>query len=310
MRFAKHKGSFGALEAHHERTKAKYASNPDVDISKSHNNFHIVQPVTSYLRETNNRIQESGCKVRKDSVRFVDTIITASPEFFKDKTREEIHSFFQTSVDFLSQKIGKDNIFAAVVHMDEKTPHMHLCFTPITSDGRLCAKEIIGNRPQLVQWQDNFYEHMVSKFHNIERGESATETKRRHIPMRVFKQAAHLTRQTHQIKSALDSINPFNASKKKEEVIALLQKFFPYMENFETQVRKYKRTIDQLQQENSTLEKRVDSAEKAGIAKQLGEAQLHSDYHNLQLFVDSLPDEIKRQARSRQEKSQDKDRSL
>jgi len=128
MRFAKHKGSFGALEAHHERNKAKYASNPNIDTSKSKDNFHIVQPSKSYLQETNTRIASAGCKVRKDSVKFVDTIITASPEFFKDKTREEIHSFFQTSVDFLSQKIGKDNIFAAVVHMDEKTPHMHLCF--------------------------------------------------------------------------------------------------------------------------------------------------------------------------------------
>ena len=27
----------------------------------------------------------------------------------------------------------------AVVHMDEKTPHLHLCFTPITEDGRLSA---------------------------------------------------------------------------------------------------------------------------------------------------------------------------
>lgn len=34
LRFAKHKGgSAGALEAHHERTKEKYASNPDIDTS-------------------------------------------------------------------------------------------------------------------------------------------------------------------------------------------------------------------------------------------------------------------------------------
>ena len=83
MRFAKQKGGAGALEAHHERTKEKYASNPDIDTSKSKNNFHIVQPTTSYKRESDNRIETAGCRTRKDSVRFVDTLITASPDFFK-----------------------------------------------------------------------------------------------------------------------------------------------------------------------------------------------------------------------------------
>ena len=45
---------------------------------------------------------------------------------------------------------------SAVVHMDEKTPHMHLCFVPLTEDGRLCAKEIIGNKKKLTWWQDEF----------------------------------------------------------------------------------------------------------------------------------------------------------
>ena len=133
------------MEAHHERIKKKYTSNPDIDTTKSKNNFHIVQPKTSYKRESDGRIEAAGCKTRKDSVRFVDTLITASPEFFKGKKQEEIKAFFQTAVDFLSKKIGKNNIFTAVVHMDEKTPHMHLCFTPITEDGRLSA--IVLNLP-------------------------------------------------------------------------------------------------------------------------------------------------------------------
>jgi len=307
MRFAKHKGSAGALEAHHERTKAKYASNPDIDTSKSQNNFHVVQPEKSYLQETNSRIAVAGCKTRKDSVRFIDTLITASPEFFKDKSKEEIQSFFQIAVDFLSKKIGKDNIFAAVVHMDERTPHMHLCFTPITNDGRLCAKEIIGNRTQLTRWQDDFFEHMVKQFNNIERGESASVTGRRHIPVRVFKQAVHLTRQAEQIKTILANINPLNAGKKRDEVVPLLQKFFPGMENFETQLKKYRRAIGELKQENAVLAKKAEAGEKVSVRRQLDEAQLRSDYENLKQFVDSLPDEIKRQI---QQKTKDTEISL
>ena len=297
MRFAKRKGSFGKIEAHHERTKTKYASNPDVDISKSKHNFHIVQPNRSYLQEVNTRIAASACKTRKDSVRFIDTIITASAEFFKGKSREELRSYFQTAVDFLERKIGNANIFSAVVHMDEKTPHLHLCFTPITQDGRLSAKEIIGNRSELIKWQDNFFEHMVSKFPDIERGEPASETKRQHIPTRVFKQAVHLTKQALLIQSTINSITPFNAGKKREEIMALLNKFFPDMENFETQARKHKRTIDRLEKDNELLAKKAEAAGKVGIARQLEEANLRSDLENLRQFVDSLPDELKKQVR-------------
>jgi len=297
MRFAKQKGGAGALEAHHERTKEKYASNPDIDIERSRYNFHIVQPIKSYKRESDGRIQVAGCKTRKDSVRFVDTLITASSDFFKGKKREEVESFFKTAVDFLSQKIGKDNIFTAVVHMDERTPHMHLCFTPITEDGRLSAKEIIGNRVQLTKWQDNFFTHMVKSFPDLERGESASVTGRRHIPTRIFKQAVQLTRQMEQIQTALDGIGPFNAGKKRDEAVALLQKFFPSMESFEAQVRKYRREIDTLEKETAVLARKVEDGKKASIGKQLEDAKLRSDYHNLRRFVDSLPDEVKRQAR-------------
>jgi Plasmid recombination enzyme. len=292
MRFAKQKGGAGALEAHHERTKEKYASNPDIDTSKSKHNFHIVKPRTSYKRESDGRIAEAGCKTRKDSVRFVDTLITASPNFFKGKKRDEVRAFFQTAVDFLAKKIGKDNIFAATVHMDEKTPHMHLCFTPITEDGRLSAKEIIGNRTQLTKWQDDFFAHMVKKFPDIERGESASVTGRRHIPTRIFKQAANLSKQAAQIQTALEGINPINASKKKVEITALLDKFFPGMERLETQVRKYQREIDSLGKENIGLEKKLDAA-KPSVKDQLESGKLQQEIQFLRQFYADTPDEYK-----------------
>jgi hypothetical protein len=133
LRFAKQKGGAGALEAHHERTKEKYASNPDIDTKRSRHNIHIIKPVTSYKRESDGRIEAAGCKTRKDSVRFIDTLITASPDFFKGKKHEEVKAYFERAVEFLSKKIGRDNIFTAIVHMDERTPHMHLCFTSLPS---------------------------------------------------------------------------------------------------------------------------------------------------------------------------------
>jgi len=305
MRFSKQKGGAGALEAHHERTKERYASNPDIDPERRKHNFHIIQPTQSYKKESDTRIQAAGCKTRKDSVRFVDTIVTASPEFFKGKKRDKVKEFFQTATEFLSQKIGRDNIFTAVVHMDENTPHMHLCFTPITSDGRLSAKEIIGHRTQLIKWQDDFFNHMVKQFPDLERGESASVTGQRHIPTRVFKQAVNLTKQAAKIQSKLDDISLLSLNKGKDEVTALLHKFFPQMEQFEAKVKKYKSEIDRLERENINLERRVESSEKSSISKQMDDAKLRLDYRNLRRFVDSLPAEVKRQARA-PKKSQDR----
>ena len=298
MRFSKQKGGGArALEAHHERQKDTYASNPDINTERSKYNFHIVQPTKYYRLEVNDRIATAGCRTRKDSTRFVDTLITASPVFFKGKKRSEVKAFFETAYEFIAQKVGKENIFSAVVHMDEKTPHLHLCFTPITQDGRLSAKEIIGNRIQLTKWQDDFFSHMVKSYPDIERGESASVTGRRHIPTRVFKEAVKLTKQAEQIQAVIDSINPLNAGKKKEEVLALLHKFFPSMENFETQVRKNKRYIDMLEENNAVLAKEAEAGKTTGMVKQMEIARLKADYHNLKRFVDSIPEDIKRQLR-------------
>ena len=162
LRFEKHKGNPARpLEAHHERQKEQYASNPDIDTAKSKYNFHIVKPEGRYYHFIQSRIEQAGCRTRKDSTRFVDTLITASPEFFKGKSPKEIQAFFQRAADFLIDRVGRENIVSAVVHMDEKTPHLHLTFVPLTKDNRLCAKEIIGNRANLTKWQDDFHAYMV-----------------------------------------------------------------------------------------------------------------------------------------------------
>ena len=165
LRFAKYKGpEIGQIEAHNERKKEKYASNPDVDVSRSHLNYHLVQPERKYRAEAEKQIAEAGCRTRKDSVRVVEALVTASPEFFKGKKRAKIRTFFEEAVRFITKHQNKSTIISAVVHMDEKTPHMHLSFVPLTPDKRLSAKDIVGNKKKLTWWQDAFWKHMVKKW--------------------------------------------------------------------------------------------------------------------------------------------------
>ena len=228
LRFAKYKGpEISGIEAHNERTKEKYASNPDVDTSRSHLNFHLVTPQRKYRAEAEKQIAEAGCRTRSDSVRVVEALVTASPEFFKGKKMGEIKAYFTEALAFIREHQEPKTIISAVVHMDEKTPHMHLCFVPLTADGRLSAKEIVGNKKKLTQWQDRFWEHMVKKYPDLERGESASETGRDHIPPRVFKEAVHLNRMKEQILKLMTDTNLLNKKSKMEELEALLDKYVP-----------------------------------------------------------------------------------
>ena len=296
LRFAKYKGpEIGHIESHNERTKEKYASNPDVDTSRSHLNFHLVTPQRKYRAEAEKQIAEAGCRTRSDSVRVVEVLVTASPEFFKGKKKAEVRAYFNEALDFMQKHQSKDTIISAVVHMDEKTPHMHLCFVPLTEDKRLSAKEIVGNKKKLTWWQDEFWKHMVGKYPDLERGESASETGRTHIPPRLFKEAVHLNRMKEQIMAILNDSNPFNKKSKAEELETLLDKYVPGVEAMRTKLKKYDKTYKELTAENAELEKELNSASRESIQKKLEIQRKLSELDELRRTIDSIPDAVIRE---------------
>ena len=300
MRFAKYKGpEIGPIEAHNERTKGKYASNPDVDVSRSKYNFHLVKPVQRYRAEAEKQIAAAGCRTRKDSVRVVEVLFTASPEFFKGKKRAEIRAYFEEALRFFEQHQNKANIISAVVHMDEKTPHMHLSFVPLTADGRLSAKEIVGNKKKLTEWQDKFWEHMVKKFPDLERGESASQTGRDHIPPRVFKEMTRLSKQKAKLEELLSGINAFNAKGKAAEIGELLDKYVPAVEQMHATLKKYRTAFNvtvaenkNLKEKNEQLEQDLNRATKESTLKQLADAKLQRDYEDAIAVLDRIPKEV------------------
>ena len=296
LRFAKYKGpEISNIEAHNERTKDEYASNPDIDKSRSCLNFHLLEPEHKYRAEAERQIKDAGCRTRSDSVRLVEALVTATPEFFKGKKKAEIKAYFQEALDFIQQHQNPRTIISAVVHMDEKTPHMHLCFVPLTEDKRLSAKEIVGNKKKLTWWQDEFWKHLVGKYPDLERGESASETGRTHIPPRLFKEAVHLNRMKEQIMAILNDSNPFNKKSKAEELETLLDKYVPGVEAMRTKLKKYDKTYKELTAENVELEKELNSASRESIQKKLEIQRKLSELDKLRRTVDSIPDAVIRE---------------
>ena len=300
LRFKKYKGpAISPIEAHNERTKEQYASNPDIDTDRSRYNLHLVQPQGRYREEADRMIAAAHCRVRKDSVRVVEALVTASPEFFKDKNNREIRAYFAYALKFLEGRQRPDTFLSAVVHMDEKTPHLHLCFVPLTADGRLSAKEIIGNRKNLVRWQDEFWQHMVKQYPELERGESASQTGREHIPPRIFKEMTQLTKQKEQLDALLVGINPFNGKSRAAEISKVLDSYIPNVARMKDQLRKYNIAFSQTVSENKSLKKKnaalsaaVDKAQETSILKQLADAQLRRDYEAAVQTLDRIPKDV------------------
>lgn len=302
LRFEKHKGGAAkALCAHHERTKERYASNPDIDAGRTGQNFHLVTPQWNYTQEIRHRILAAGCRVRRDSVKFVDTLVAVSPEFAREHGAE-LPEFFRRAFDFLAKRLGEGNIFSAVVHMDEKTPHMHLCFVPLTRDHRLSAKEILGNQKKMVQWQDDFYAHMAQRWPELQRGTPAVETRRRHQTTQWLKKATAMDRKLDALEQALSDLTIFNAGKKRAEAVQLLAQLLPDVESFQAEAQRMLQqqaasaaTEQALRQANAALRQDSDNHAREALSLQRQILALRARCAKAEAALAKLPPEVQDQ---------------
>jgi len=118
-------------------------------------------------------------KVRKNAVIAIETVITASPEWFEKATSAERKEFFGQSEDWVRKFFGNENVLNVAIHRDEKTPHMHVIAMPIV-DGKLNAKALIGGtKYRMRDLQDDFYASLSEKL-GLDRGISREITGTKH----------------------------------------------------------------------------------------------------------------------------------
>ena len=166
-------GNAGASFKHNFREQETLNANPEL----TPNNEHLLAENRSEaMGNLRNKLPE---KRRKDAVVAVEYMMTASPEYFESATDEQQQEFFKQSLDWLKNKYGADNVIAASIHRDERTPHMAAYVVPLTSDGRLSAKEFIGNRQTMKNDQTSFakaVEHL-----GLQRGVEGSKAKHQTI---------------------------------------------------------------------------------------------------------------------------------
>ena len=222
-----HKQDVAPIEKENERDENYEASNPQMDSERTKNNYRFTPYFgKTYTEFINGRIKELGLSPRKDAVVMNSFVLGSDKQFFDGLSKVERYNFFSDCYKFFAERYGEENIIAAVVHNDETTPHMHLNLMPITSDGRLCSKQLF-DKPQLQKLQTDFYEE-VGKKYGLQRGKEGSQ--RKHLSTAEFKakkiiEQAEAIKQENQVyadalEEAKSGEYSRNKSKLKQQAIA------------------------------------------------------------------------------------------
>lgn len=179
-----HKTDIAPVEQENERDETYQASNPQIDFTRTRNNYNIIKRQRSYTQFINDKIEALDLltKVRKDAVLMCSFVVGSDREFFSRLSSGEQQQFFVDCTRFFAERYGEENIISAVVHIDETTPHLHLNLIPI-ADGRLCAKTLF-DRKELQNLQTDFHS-VVGKKWNLQRGKEGSTAK--HLDTAAYK---------------------------------------------------------------------------------------------------------------------------
>jgi len=172
----------------HNQRESPNSKNTDIQRDKSALNYDLRNPEpVNYNHKVKEIIKEGYTvdkAIRKDAVVMTGTLVTSDKEFFSTLSQAEQKKYFQDTYDYLKGRYGEKNIVAAVVHLDEKTPHMHVVSVPITEDGRLSTKTLF-DRKALRELQSELPKLLQDNGFEVKRGELGSD--KTHVSPADFK---------------------------------------------------------------------------------------------------------------------------
>jgi hypothetical protein len=206
LHIQKGKGNDSGMSAHIEREITPGNTNP---LLKLLNKLLIKYPegVENRTEAIHHRIENAGIKrkVSKNQVQVLRVMLSGTHEQMKElENTGRLDEWVDENLRWLKDSFGEQNVVAAHLHMDEKTPHIHASVVPIVTGDtrkaqnnkkkktgntniRLCADDIM-TRSNLKNLQDTYAEAM-NKF-GLERGVEGSEAK--HITTAQYYRQIHL----------------------------------------------------------------------------------------------------------------------
>lgn len=137
----------------------------NADPARQHMNAHMVESDRPLAEDVNTMIaaRYKGKKaLRSDAVKALKFALTGSHE---QMTRigndpKQLKAWIVANRQFMHERFGLQNTVRFTLHMDEHTPHLHVVVVPMTKDGRLSAKEVLGGPKEMKQLQTDYAEAM------------------------------------------------------------------------------------------------------------------------------------------------------
>ena len=204
------------IGSHNKREKKCYQSNKNIKIELSKNNIELVplnvkyvkgfdELTKEYKKEHDERMKTERADRKKKYHEMLNSsrncvadelIMTASHNFFKNMSREQIKDWANTCMEFVYNDLGykKEQILHAIVHLDEDTPHIHCVVVPLVKklDNRtkterytISKKQYIKDKIQLSHLQDLYYKRLTENGYDLERGIKGSDNK--HIKIKEYK---------------------------------------------------------------------------------------------------------------------------
>ncbi|EBU2869333.1 plasmid recombination enzyme [Salmonella enterica] len=193
---------------------------PNADASRTADNEHRAATSTD---QAMGRLRELlPEKRRKDAVLAVEYVMTASPEWWTKADQEQQADFFDQAHKWLADKYGADRIITATIHRDETSPHLSAFVVPLTQDGRLSAKEFIGNRSKMTADQTSFakaVEHLGLE-RGIERSRATHTSIKQHYAAIERAAVGHVTISPEAVKPQVVKKGIFTRQEETPEAVA------------------------------------------------------------------------------------------
>lgn len=143
-------GNVGSSGRHNDRER----ETPNADPERTHLNRVLIGDDRNARYRVREIIDGHGGKPRKDSVEAVELVLSASHEYFVGRDGEidpeRLERWVGQATKFISDRRNLGICAKAVLHLDERTPHIHAHMVPITEDGRLSATHFLDG-PKKMQ---------------------------------------------------------------------------------------------------------------------------------------------------------------
>lgn len=150
----------------------------NADPSRRGDNRLITGTRGDIVGDVQRRIKQLGYKPRKNAVPCVELLLTTSPQYWKDKGSDELNTWIDASMNWAKNTYGADNVVHAILHMDERTPHISMFVTPIIN-GRLTARDVVGNHQKMQDTHTSYAKAMERL--GLQRGVLGSGAKRNDI---------------------------------------------------------------------------------------------------------------------------------